>query len=103
MIDELIEWKNQFTQNKIKIESKIISIEDEKKLILDRLRLSKLYANKNPTFNLIYRATRDGDDPLEYCKKCNGKKNTLFVINTKKGCKLEDILKLLRTFQKGKM
>ena len=84
MIDELIEWKNQFTQNQIKIESKIISIEDEKKLILDRLRLSKLYANKIPTFNLIYRATRGGDDPLEYYKKCDGKKKCIICYKYKK-------------------
>lgn len=102
MIDELIEWKNQFTQDQTKIESKIISSGDEKKLILDRLRLSILYRNKIPTFNLIYRATRDGDDPLEYCKRCDGKKNALFVINTKKGCKFGGYTEVITNFSKGK-
>ena len=43
--------------------------------------------NRNIIFRLLYRASRDGDSPRDYHTKCDGKRNTLCIIKTTKGCK----------------
>ena len=69
------------------IESNIIKTKSQFDLIYNRLNNHGPFKNKNPKFNLIYRASRDNDDPKDYNKKCQGKKNTLCIIETKTGCK----------------
>ena len=49
--------------------------------------LTKGPQNKNITFNLLYRASRDGDAPNTYHNKCDGKANTICLIETLKGFK----------------
>ena len=98
IIDELIEWKKE---TKISIDSKIINNKKEFDFLINRLKKSELYRNLTPTFSLIYRASRDGDDPMDYCNKCNGKKNTLCVIQTKNGCKFGGYTEVVMNFYKG--
>ena len=50
--------------------------------------ISKVPQNKNITFNLLYRASRDGGDPNIYHNKCDGKANTICLIETNKGFKI---------------
>ena len=94
-IEELKQWK-QNTENELKqyqqkiqiekkIDSKIINSNDEINLLSNRLK--KNNQNKKVVFNLIYRASRDGDSPNDYHKKCDGKINTLCIIQTIKGIK----------------
>ena len=94
-IEELKQWK-QNTENELKqyqqkiqiekkIDSKIINSNEEINLLSNRLK--KNNQNKKVVFNLIYRASRDGDSPNDYHKKCDGKINTLCIIQTIKGIK----------------
>lgn len=94
-IEELKQWKqnteNELKQNQQKIQiekkidSKIINSNEEINLLSNRLK--KNNQNKKVVFNLIYRASRDGDSPNDYHKKCDGKINTLCIIQTIKGIK----------------
>ena len=70
-------------EKKYKIESKIISKKEEIELLAKRL-ISKGPQNKNISFNLLYRASRDGDAPNTYHNKCDGKANTICLIETLK-------------------
>ena len=94
-IEELKQWK-QNTENELKqyqqkiqieqkIDSKIINSNEEINLLSNRLK--KNNQNKKVVFNLIYRASRDGDSPNDYHNKCDGKMNTLCIIQTIKGIK----------------
>ena len=92
-LNELIKWK-QKKQEELKnksieyeINSNIINKKKEIKLIIDRLTNEKILKNKNIIFNLIYRASRDGFGASKYHRKCDGKINTLCVVETDKGCK----------------
>ena len=100
ILNELVEWK-KIKNKKYEIDSKIILKEEELILLVNRLKKSNLYKNKTPTLSLIYRASRDGDDPLDYYNKCNGKKNTLCVIQTKKGCKFGGYTEVIMNFNLG--
>ena len=88
-INELLNEINKFGKieySKYKIDSKIINNKEEIELLTKRLS-SKGLQNKNTIFNLLYRASRDGDAPNIYHKKCDGKANTICLIETIKGCK----------------
>ena len=107
IVDEL---KNQLKKimndlevdkNKIIIDSEIIKNDEEINLLLERLKMSKLYKNTIPKFSLIYRASRDGDDPMDYYNKCNGAKNTLCVIKTKQNYKFGGYTETVMDFSKG--
>ena len=88
-INELLNQINIFgkiqLERKYKIDSKIIDKKEEIELLAKRLT-SEGFQNKNVIFNLIYRASRDGDDPKIYHNKCDGKVNTICLIQTIKGC-----------------
>ena len=71
---------------KIDIDSNIIKTKSQFELIYNRLNNQGIFKNNNPKFNLVYRASRDGDDPKDYNNKCQGQKNTVCIIETKKGC-----------------
>ena len=100
-IKELLDWKNSQLikkennsennkdDNNVKeqIDSKIIKTKEEIELLSKRLTSKYLNKNNKILFNLIYRASRDGDKPYDYHKKCDGKKNTLCIIQTIKGCR----------------
>ena len=70
----------------IKFDSKIIENKEDVNFIIDKI--IKEYPNTNiDTFqsNLLYRATRDGDNQNSFYNKVEGKRKTLSFIKTKKG------------------
>ena len=94
-VEELIKWKESITKqkikelvNKYKIDSKIITKNEEVELLSNRLTSKGFIKNQKVIFNLIYRASRDGSHPNNYHSKCDGKMNTICIIQTIKGCKL---------------
>lgn len=91
----------ELDKNKIIIDSEIIKNDEEINFLLERLKMSKLYKNTIPKFSLIYRASRDGDDPKDYYNKCNGAKNTLCVIKTKQNYKFGGYTETVMDFSKG--
>ena len=96
-VKELIDWKNNLhTKNennidnnnlKERIDSNIIKTKEEIELLSKRLSSKSFFKNSKVIFNLLYRASRDGDRPYDYHNKCDGKADTLCVIQTIKGCK----------------
>ena len=96
-VKELLDWKNsqliKKEKNKddnninVQIDSKIIKTKEEIELLSKRLTSKGFVKNSKVIFNLLYRASRDGDSPNNYHNKCDGKSNTLCVIQTIKGCK----------------
>ena len=90
-VKEILDWKNnklaKNESNKEQIDSKIIKTKEEIELLSKRLTSKGLFKNSKVSFNLLYRASRDGDSPKDYHNKCDGKSNTLCVIQTIKGCK----------------
>ncbi len=79
------EKKNKNDSNNI--DSKIITRKEELDFITNRLKKIDIFKNKNISYNLIYRATRDGHYPDDFHNKCDGKKNTITIIKTIKGMK----------------
>ena len=69
-----------------KIDSKIINKTEQIELLRNRLTNKGFIKNKKVNFNLLYRASRDGDSPQKYHEKCDGKNNTICCIQTIKGC-----------------
>ena len=93
-VEELIKWKESITKqeikelvNKNKIDSKIITKNEEVELLANRLTYKGFIKNQKVIFNLVYRASRDGSSPNNYHSKCDGKMNTICIIQTIKGCK----------------
>mgnify|MGYP002624472679 CR=1 FL=1 len=95
-VKEILDWKNSQLKKKDdnkdnndikqRIDSKIIKTKEEIKLLSNRLTSKGFIKNCKVSFNLLYRASRDGDSPKDYHNKCDGKTNTLCVIQTRKGC-----------------
>ena len=98
-VEYLLEWKKSFDKKDDKkvyekkvyenanINSKIFDKKEEVELISNKLKNKIIPKPKNVKYNLLYRASRDGDRPIDYHKKCDGRANTLCAIKTKKGCK----------------
>jgi len=84
LLNEIKKFGKLELERKYKIDSKIINKKEEIELL--EKRLTSKGQNKNAIFNLLYRASRDGDDPKIYHKKCDGKANTICLIQTIKGC-----------------
>lgn len=89
-IDELIKWKED--KEKIKEESMKYQIDSnilfkEDALFISKRLTDREYSDRKVVFNLIYRASRDGTDASSYHSKCNGKINTVTVVQTVKGSK----------------
>ena len=84
-VKELVDEK--LKKEKYYINSKIIDEIEETKLLYDRIINKGFFKNKNIKFQLIYRASRDGDSSSIYKKKILDIKNLLCIIQTKKGCK----------------
>ena len=81
------EIKEPGNKNDIIIDSKIIDKNEQIELLANKLKSKEFNKNKKLKFNLIYRASRDGDSPNNYHNKCDKKAKTLCVIETIKGCK----------------
>lgn len=89
-IDELIKWKEE--KEKIKeenmkyqIDSNILYNQDT--IFISNRLTEKEYSDRKVIFNLIYRASRDGANAQSYHSKCDGKINTITVVQTVKGSK----------------
>ena len=83
---------NQVTiQNKLpiinNINSKIINNIEELNFIENRLKYMEQFKNKNLTYNLIYRGTKDGELASDFHRKVDGKDKTITIIETTKGMK----------------
>ena len=78
---EINELENK--NNNFNIDSKIIDKIEQIELLENRLKSKEL--KKKVIFNLIYRASTDGDSPNDYHNKCDGYINTICVIQTIKG------------------
>ena len=77
--------KNDEVQNNnIMIDSKIAN-EKDIDFIINYLKGSPIISNKNFKFNLLYRATRDGDDTTNVHRKCCGNKNVILFIKNEAG------------------
>ena len=90
-IKDLIEWKEnnenvEEDYSDYEVDSLIFNNQDIH-LISDRLTNKEELKDKNVIFNLLYRASRDGADPGSYHKMCDGKVNTVSVVQTVKGNK----------------
>ena len=91
-INELIKWKENNKNKKgedhsdHEVDSLIFNNQDIH-LISDRLTNKEELKDRNVIFNLIYRASRDGADANSYHKMCDGKTNTVSVVQTVKGNK----------------
>ena len=83
------------------INSEIFNGIDEVKLVYDRLINKGIFKNKNPKFQLIYRASRDGDNQNIQKKKIQGIKNFLCVLQTKKGCKFGGYTETAPNYSQG--
>jgi cell division protein FtsB len=89
-IDELMRWKEDREKNeeekiKYQIDSKIIYNQDA--IFISKRLTEKEYSDRKVIFNLIYRASRDGANAQSYHSRCDGKINTVTVVQTVKGSK----------------
>ena len=89
-IDELMRWKEDREKNeeekiKYQIDSKIIYNQDA--IFISKRLTEKEYSDRKVIFNLIYRAARDGANAQSYHSRCDGKINTVTVVQTVKGSK----------------
>ena len=67
--------------------SEIINKKEELDLIENRLKYMEQFKNKNLSYNLIFRGTRDGELPSDFHNKVDGKDKTITIIETTKGLK----------------
>ena len=67
--------------------SKIINKKEELDLIENRLKYMKQFKNKNLSYNLIFRGTKDGELSSDFHNKVDGKDKTITIIETTKGLK----------------
>ena len=94
-INELRE-KIEMLQNQLdktnKLESDIVKRKKDINFIIERLKKVNLKENNNQEkinfeFNLLYRATEDGDSANDFHTACDKHKNTLVLVKTKKNLK----------------
>ena len=91
-INDLIKWKENNENKKEEeysdheVDSLIFNNQDIH-LISDRLTNKEELKDRNVIYNLLYRASRDGADANSYHKMCDGKTNTVSVVQTVKGNK----------------
>ena len=70
---------------KIILDSKIINTSEEIDFVINRLKQN--LKNKNFKFNILYRATKDGDTLSRFHSKCDCKTKELVIYHTIKGVK----------------
>ena len=94
ILNEIIQWKKSIEnkekedKNKIyKIDSKILINKEEIGFISNRLKEIYYFRNKNLSYELIFRGTRDGTSPELFHKKVDGVSKTITIIKTIKGLK----------------
>jgi hypothetical protein len=67
--------------------SEIINKKEELDFIENKLKYMEQFKNKNLSYNLIFRGTRDGELPSDFHNKVDGKDKTITIIETTKGLK----------------
>ena len=94
ILNEIIQWKKSIEnkekeeKNKIyKIDNKILINKEEIDFISNRLKEIYYFRNKNLSYELIYRGTRDGATAELFHKKVDGVSKTITIIKTIKGLK----------------
>ena len=81
------EMKNKNENNPFK-NSKIQISQEQTNLIINRLKLIPQFGNNyNLKFELLYRATRDGDAAEVFHRLCDNKQNILVIVETTKNRK----------------
>ena len=80
----LSKLEQKYQNTELNIDSKIISTTEEFNFLLSRL---KKYFKKDITLKLIYRASKDGDEPCDFHNICDKKKNVLVLYLTTKNIK----------------
>ena len=99
-ISEIKEWKNKIEKlfkeeikekekiEKLGIDSKIIDNSNDLNFLVNRLiNNDQILKQKKIKFNLLYRATRDGDYSDDFHSKVDNKNSTLTIIKTTSGSK----------------
>ena len=93
-INEILNWKNKIeekgkeeTNNLNAIDSKIINKKEELDFITNRLKQIYYFKNRNISYELVFRGTRDGRTPDIFHQKCDGTPKTITIIKTIKGLK----------------
>ena len=71
----------------VTIDSKILIKKQEIVLITNRLRVIDQYKNKQISYKLLYRKSRDGDQAINFHQKCDGVPKTISIFETVKGFK----------------
>ena len=66
------------------IDSKIITRKEELDFITNRLKQIYYFKNRNISYELIFRGTRDGRTPKIFHQKCDGTPKTITIIKIKK-------------------
>ena len=69
----------------INVNSSIFKSLYEIEFILTKFKNEKKYKNKKISLNLLFKATRDGQNSSDFHKKCDGKVQQLFFIKTTEG------------------
>ena len=89
-LDEVIK-KNQIMKN---LDSKIFKDAEEIEFLNNRIiNNNQLLKDKTVKYELLYRASRDGEKTENFHSKCDNKGTTLIIIKTDKGLKFGGILK----------
>ena len=93
-INEILNWKNEIEKKKKeeinnlnKIDSKIITKKEELDFITNRLKQINYFKNRNLSYELVFRGTRDGRTSDIFHQKCDGTPKTITIIKTVKGLK----------------
>ena len=87
---ELLKWKEEYENNLImkNLDSKIFEKAEEIKFLNNRIiNNDPSLKNKKVKYELLYRASRDGEKTGDFHKKCDNKGTTLIIIKTDKGLK----------------
>ena len=84
---ELLTMKGKQISDINNINSEIINKQEELDFIENRLKQMEQFKNKNLSYNLIFRGTKDGELPSDFHKKVDGKDKTITIIETTKGLK----------------
>ena len=84
------------SQKNSKISSDIIKTTEETNLLLVNIipNFNKIIKNKKIDFNLLYKATKDGDEIKIFHKLCDKQKNIVVAIETKNGCRFGGYTKI---------
>ena len=105
-INEIKEWKKKIEKlfqyeikkkekEKMGFESNIIDNSEDLKFLINRLiNNDTTLKEKNINFNLLYRATRDGDNFNDFHSRVDNKNSTLTIIKTNLGCKFGVFLEI---------